>query len=159
MAEYSTVDGSKNLFQRAGLFHNLLLERPLPGNIDGNANRPHNIAIKIIEGRLICSEKLRPLARLDRFLGHAGSSRFHYLALGLDTCRVILLHIPDKSMPPALDYLFGLVYRPAKTVVYLLMNPVFVLKPDQVRHTVNRCFQKMGGLSVIPILFQALLPS
>ena len=41
---------------------------------------------------------------------------------GLDTCRVILLHIPDKSMPPALDYLFGLVYRPAKTVVYLLMG-------------------------------------
>ena len=48
--------------------------------------------------------------------------------------------------------------RLAEAVIYFFMNAVFILVPDQIRHIVNRCLQKMLCLPEVFAHFIRLLP-
>ncbi len=151
MAQHAAVHGGEQGFQRVVLPAQLLLIGPLPGYVDANAHGAHDAAVQVVQGGLIGGQQPGPLAGLDGFLRHAGFLRLHDDPLGLDADGVVKFHVPDVSVPLALDLLLGLVHRLAEAVVYLFVDAVLGFVPDQVGHAVD------GGLQVLPCLPEILL--
>ncbi len=142
---HAAVNGGENRFQRMVFPDDFLFISPLFGYINRNPDRSHHAAVQIIQRGFISSQQFYPVPCLNRFFRHMGLLRAHDLIFRFNTGRVILFHIPDVSMGTSLYLLFGLADGPAKAVVYFFMNPVDILKPNQVGRIVDGRLQKMTG--------------
>ena len=61
-------------------------------------------------------------------------------------------------MSPPFHLLLCLVHRPAEAVIYLLMDPVLILIPDQIRNIIDSSIEEMPGFPEILLLLTDLLP-
>ena len=62
-------------------------------------------------------------------------------------------------MPAALHLLLGLINSPAEAVVYLFVNAVLVLVPDQIGDAVDGGLQVLAGLPGVLAPLILLLPA
>ena len=159
MAYNPAVNRGKYLFQRLILLRQFLFISPFFCYIDRYPYGPHYAAVQIIKGGFICCKRTSPSTCLNRFFRYESFFAFHNLSLGFDTGRIIPFHIPNISVSPPFYLMFGLVYRLTETIVYLLMNTIFIFIPDQVRDVIDRDFKKMVGLPEVFAHFICLLPS
>ena len=158
MPYYPAVNGSENLFQRFILFYNLLLICPLLRHINSHPNCTHYAAVQIIQRRLVSRQCPNPRSGLDNFLGYARLPLIHNLLFGLNAGRIVMLYIPDISMPSALHLLFCFIDCFTKTIIHFFMNAILVLIPDEIRNIVNRSFKIMAGLPIVLAHLTFLLP-
>ena len=159
VTHHAAVHSGEKRLQRAVFLMERLLIGPLLGNINRYAHRAHYAAVQVVQRGLVGGQQPRPPSGLDDLLGYAGLPFVHDLPLRFNAGRVVLLHVPDVGVAPALHLLLGLVHRAAEAVVDLFMNAVFVLIPDQAGDAVDRCLQVLMGLPGVLPLPAGLLPA
>ena len=159
MTHNAAVHRGKECFQR------LIFADEFPGisaflrHIDSDAHRSHDTPVQIVQGGFVGGEGAQPLAGLYGFFGNAGLFGLHHNALRFDAGGVILLHIPDVRMASSLYLGFGFSDSITEAVVYLFMDSVFILKPDQIGRVVDNALQIMAGLPAVIGDFTILLPA
>ena len=156
MAHDAAVHIGENGFQVAVSLNDFLLIGPLLGHVDAHADGAHDAAVQIVERGLVGGQQPHALSRQDGFLGYAGALLGHDHPLRLNAGGIVLLHIPDIGVPPALDLRFRLVDRPAEAVVHLFVNAVLGFVPDQAGNAVDGGLQKLAGLP--RVLFRLVRP-
>ena len=159
MAHNAAFHCSKEHFER------LVLPDEFPGvglflcHIDRKADRTHNTAVEIIQRGLVSGKSPHSFPGLNDLFRDIGFSGFHNDALGLNTCRIILFHIPYIGMASAFHLGFALPDCCAEAVVYFFVNTVFIFKPDQIGRAVDGALQIMAGLPEILTHLIILLPA
>ena len=159
MDEDAAVHGGKQGLKVLVFAEQLLLEGPLPGDVDANPHGAHHGAVYVVQRGLVGGEHPLALPGLDDLLRHAGHLPGHDLPLRLDAGGVVLLHVPDIGVALSLDLLPGLFHGVAEAVVHPLMDPVLVLVPDQVGHAVDGGGQILLPLPELLAQAEALLPA
>ncbi len=137
VAEHAAVHRGKQGFQGLVFPAQFFLIGPLFRYVDPYAYSAHDAAVQVVQRGLVGGQQAGSLAGLDGFLRHAGLLCLHDDPLGFDAGGVVLLHVPDIGVPPALDLRFGLVHRLAKAVVDFLVDAVLRFIPDQVGDAVD----------------------
>ncbi len=156
MAENSAVDRGEHLFERGVLFDYLRLVCALFGNVDGNSDRSHNGAVDIVQRRFIGGEQLFAVSRFYLLLGNAGLLGLHNDPLGFDAGGVVIFHIPYVRVALSLYLVLGFVDRLAEAVVYLFVNAVLCLEPNQNRYIVDsrvKVLPRLPGVQFVPVTF------
>ena len=141
------------------LLYDLLLVGSLLSHINCHSHCPHDAAIQIIQRGFIGGQKPVAFPGLHDLLRDTGLPFLHNNPLRLNTGRVILIHIPDISMPLAFHLLPGLVDCPTKTVIDLLVDTILGLVPREIRHIVDGSIQILPALPQILLHLIGLLPS
>ncbi len=159
MAHHTAVCCHKKRFQCLVFLDQFLRIGTLFCYIDCHSHSPHNAAVQIVQRGFICSKHFFPFTGLDDLIGNKSLLLFHDFIFRCNTGGIILLHIPDICMSAPLHLLLGFIHCLTKTIVHFLMDPVFVLIPDKIRHTVDRAVQILRCLPVILFHFIGLLPS
>ncbi len=149
MAEDSAVHTGENRLQRMILPDDLLFIGTLLSHVNRDPDCTHHTPVQIIQRRLISRQKLGSITGHHRLLRYERLLLAHDLPLRLDTGRIVELHIPDIRMPASFYLLLRLIDRLAEAIIDLLMYPVLILIPDQIRDMIDRCFKEMAGLPVI----------
>ena len=159
MTHYAAVHGGKNGFQIPVLFHNFLFIGAFFSHVNAYAHGTHDRPVKIVEGRLVTHKCPQLVSGFNGLFGYEGLLFAHDLVFRFDAGGIVFLHIPYIGMPAALHLLLGLINSPAEAVVYLFVNAVLVLVPDQIGNIINRSFEIMIGLPKIPAHLTGLLPT
>ena len=137
----------------------LLFVGTLLRHVDRHSHCTHNTSVQVIQRRLIGRKKLDTVAGLHRLFRDARLPLTHNLPLRLDACGVVKFHVPDICMAASFHLLLRLIDRLTEAIIHLLMYPVLILIPDQVRNIVDGRLKKMAGLPVILLDPALLLPS
>ena len=140
------------------LNHHLLIE-PFLRHINRHTYGSHYAAIQIIQRWFVSCKQPHALTSLHGFFGNKGLFCTHNLPFRFDTCRIVLLNIPYVSMSTTFYLFLRFIYRFAETIIYLLMNTVFILVPNKIGNIINSGIQIMTGLPKIFTHFIRLLPS
>ncbi len=159
MQHDSAVQGGKQGFQLLVFLDNFLGVGAFLRNINGQARRPHDAAVHVVQRGFIGGKNPRPLAGLDGFFAHAGFPRLHNGLLGFDTGGIVKFHIPNIGVSASFHVFFGFVNHPAESVVYFLMDTVFIFVPNQIGAAVNGTFQVLGSKPKIFTQFKLPLPA
>ncbi len=158
MTHNTAVHRRENRFQCVILINDLLLISPLLRHVNRNTNRSHHIPVQIIKRRLVCSEQLRSIPTLNDFLRCARFLPLHNLMLRFYAGRIILLHIPYVCMAASFHLVFRLVNCPAEAIIHLLMDPVLILVPNEIRNVIDGRLKILAGLPEILIHLLIFLP-
>ncbi len=159
MADHTTVYCRKNSFQRPTFLRNFFFISPLLGYVDCHPHSTHDASVNIIKRGFVCGKRPQAFACLNNLLRHTGLFPAHNLLFRLNTGRVVLLHIPYVSMTPSFYLFLCLINSFTETVVYLFMNSILVLIPNQIRRSIDRRLKKVAGLPVVFAFLVSLLPA
>ncbi len=130
VAQNAAVHGGKEGFQGLVFPAQLLLIGPLLCHVNAHAHSAHDAAVQVVQGGLVGGQKPGSPASLNGLFRDASLPAFHDDPLGLNTGGIVMLHVPNISVPLSLDLLLGFVHRLAEAVVYFLMHAVLGLIPD-----------------------------
>ncbi len=165
MAEDTAVDGGEDGLQHLVFAGDLLGIGPFQGDVQGHPHRAHHGAVQVIKRGFVGGKDLLFPSGLDDLLGDVGLPALHHRPLRFDAGGVILLHIPDVGVSLTLHLFLGFAYRFAETVVYLFVDAVLRLVPNEVGGAVDGRLQVLAGLpqvfGVLPFplpFFQAKAP-